>query len=469
MRHKQARKLLICYLLFLIIGTALFLAFVPDRLENHVLKRKTEELILSAEQMSCYPEIYYCRFLGEQGLQTKELLDSVAAARQMEIWLLNDSGRLLMSSRLPYPLPQPTEISGFVPPDDSASYWITGDFFGMFHRNMLSIIVPVTAIPRTADYVIVHYPMSLVENETAELTDLCSLTLLIVYLLSFLLPAAFYFFSVRPLEKITRLSRAYVNGDLDVPDTASPDDEYAPLRTNLKYMAQELSQAGEYQRKFLSNVSHDFRSPLTSIKGYAEAILDGTIPKDAQDKYLEIILTETERLTHLTQNILSVNTLKSNGVILNFSTFDINEIIRSSAAAMEIQCRKKDLQIQLSLSGNVLKVSADKEKIQQVVYNLLDNAIKFSDPHSAIVISTARKLKYIFVSVKDSGCGIPAEQIPKIWDRFYKSDASRGKDKRGTGLGLSIVKEIIQAHGQNINVISTEGVGSEFTFTLNKA
>lgn len=469
MKHKQAGKLLACYLLFLVMGTVLFFAIIPEKLESHVLKKKAGELLLSAEQMSGYSEIYRCHFLGEQGRQTKELLDSIAAARKMEIWLLNDNSRLLMSSRLTYPLPQPTTISGFIPPEDSSSYWITGNFFDMFHRNMLSVIAPVTAVPRTADYVIVHYPMSLVANEAAELTDLCSLALLIVYLLSFLLPLAFYFFSFRPLEKITRISRAYVNGDLEVPDAISLDDEYAPLQANLNYMARELHQTGENQRKFLSNISHDFRSPLTSIKGYAEAILDGTIPKGEQDKYLEIILAETERLTHLTQNVLSVNTLKNNGVLLNFSTFDINEVIRSSAASMEIQCRKKDLQILLALSGNVLNVSADKEKIQQVVYNLLDNAIKFSEPHSTITIRTARKMKYIFVSIKDSGCGIPADQIPKIWDRFYKSDASRGKDKRGTGLGLSIVKEIIQAHGQNINVISTEGVGSEFTFTLNKA
>ena len=112
---------------------------------------------------------------------------------------------------------------------------------------------------------------------------------------------------------------------------------------------------------------------------------------------------------------------------------------------------------------------ADKEKIQQVIYNLLDNAIKFSHSHSTVTVSTYRKKRCVFVSVRDNGIGIPAEQIPRIWSRFYKSDSSRGKNKRGTGLGLSIVREIIQAHGQNINVISTEGVGSEFIFTLEKS
>lgn len=468
MLHKQAGKLLGCYLLFLFMAIILFLTVIPDQLKTHVLEKKTDELMRSARQISDDPAIYRYRFPDGDGSQAKELLDSIASAHDVEIWLANDSGRILMSSRLPYPLTQSLSIPGFISADHS-SCRLTGDFFGMFHRQMLSILIPVSASPRTADYVILHYPMSLIEDETAELTDLSSLALLIVLLLSFLLPVAFYFFSYRPLDKITRISYAYAKGDPNVPDSAFPDDEYAPLQANLKYMAQELNQAGEYQRKFLSNVSHDFRSPLTSIKGYAEAILDGTIPKESQDRYLEIILSETERLTHLTQNILSVNTLKSNGTPLNFSSFDINEVIRSSAASMEIQCRKKDLHITLSLCGGTLNVLADKEKIQQVVYNLLDNAIKFSDPHTVISVSTSRKMKYVFVSVKDCGCGIPADQIPKIWDRFYKSDASRGKDKRGTGLGLSIVKEIIQAHGQNINVISTEGVGSEFIFTLNKA
>ena len=153
-------------------------------------------------------------------------------------------------------------------------------------------------------------------------------------------------------------------------------------------------------------------------------------------------------------------------MLLEKSFFDINRVIRNIAASFEGTCRQKAIAIELILSGDELFVEADIGKIQQVIYNLLDNAIKFSHPDSIIKIETTEKHNKVFVSVKDSGIGIPKDALKLIWDRFYKSDLSRGKDKKGTGLGLSITKEIIQAHGEHINVISTEGVGSEFIFSL---
>ena len=146
--------------------------------------------------------------------------------------------------------------------------------------------------------------------------------------------------------------------------------------------------------------------------------------------------------------------------------FDINRIIRNTAASFEGTCRQKTIAIELILTSDELFVNADVGKIQQVLYNLLDNAIKFSHRDSIIKVETTEKHNKIFVSVKDSGIGIPKDDLKLIWDRFYKSDLSRGKDKKGTGLGLSITKEIISAHGEHINVISTEGVGTEFIFSL---
>ena len=132
-------------------------------------------------------------------------------------------------------------------------------------------------------------------------------------------------------------------------------------------------------------------------------------------------------------------------------------------------CTSKKISIELLFDPRIQNVFADRGKIQQVLYNLLDNAIKFSNPNSSIVLETTERNGKVFVSVKDSGIGIPKKSLTKVWERFYKSDLSRGKDKKGTGLGLAIVKEIIQAHGENINVISTEGVGTEFIFSLTKS
>lgn len=187
---------------------------------------------------------------------------------------------------------------------------------------------------------------------------------------------------------------------------------------------------------------------------------------EIQDKYLNIVVYETDRLYKLTESLLTLNDIDEKGRMLDFCDFDINAVVKSTAATFEGTCRKKRISIELVLTGQTLYVNADMGKIQQVLYNLIDNAIKFSSAESTIKIETSLKHETIFVSVKDSGCGIPKDSLNKIWDRFYKIDSSRGKDRKGTGLGLSIVKEIIRSHNQHINVISTEGVGTEFIFTL---
>lgn len=184
------------------------------------------------------------------------------------------------------------------------------------------------------------------------------------------------------------------------------------------------------------------------------------------EKYLGIVLNETERLTKLTNSLLTLNNLNTKGMLLDRTDFNINKVIRNTAASFEGTCLKKTIAIELILTGDEMYVNADMGKIQQVLYNLIDNAIKFSHHDSVIKVETSVKKSKLFISVKDTGIGIPKDDLKLIWDRFYKSDLSRGKDKKGTGLGLSIVKEIINCHGEHINVISTEGVGSEFIFSL---
>ena len=233
-------------------------------------------------------------------------------------------------------------------------------------------------------------------------------------------------------------------------------------------MSDEISKSDDYQKQFIANVSHDFRSPLTSIKGYLEAILDGTIPEELEPKYLMRLISETERLTKLTQSMLSLGTLDKKG-FLSRTNFDVNRVIRDVCASFEMTCQKKELVFELTFAEKKEMVYADYSKIQQVLYNLIDNALKFSNPKSSIAIRTGIRGQKVFVSIKDTGIGIPKRDLAKIWDRFYKADQSRGKDKHGTGLGLSIVKSIITAHGENIDCVSTEGVGTEFTFTLPQA
>ena len=469
MRHRILTKFVTTYLLCFLLVLILFFSIVPGRIDHYLQTEKAAELLEAAENLASDSAVYACSYQGTDARFTKHLLDDMTAAQKSDIWLTDASGRILMGSSLSSFVTQYTDIPNLSPAPGDRAYWVTGDFFGMFHRNTLSVIVPVTERPCTTDFVIFHFSLNQLNSEAKNLNVLCFYVLIIVYIISFIFPFLFYLLLYRPLKNTVALSAAYADGKLGTAPFHEDDGEFGQIQANLHHMAVEIRQSGEYQRKFISNISHDFRSPLTSIKGYTQALLDGTVPAENQEKYLTIILNETERLSSLTQNILTINNLNESGVLLDLSIFDINSIIRSIVLLMEIQCRKKDIHIVSEMTDNELTVSADKEKIQQVIYNLLDNAIKFSNPHSTITLRTTRKGKNVFVSIKDTGAGIPADQIPKIWNRFYKTDPSRGKDKMGTGLGLSIVKEIIQAHDQDINVISTEGVGSEFIFTLDKA
>lgn len=189
-----------------------------------------------------------------------------------------------------------------------------------------------------------------------------------------------------------------------------------------------------------------------------------------QDRYLKIVVDETDSLEKLTQSLLTLDKLDSKGRPLHMKDFDINRTIKNTVATFEAICRKKMITIELHLESETLMVHADMEQIQQVLYNLIDNAIKFSSDNSIIKAETSGTARYGFcICERFRVWGIPKEKQHKIWDRFYKIDSSRGKDRKGTGLGLSIVREIIAAHNQNINVISTEGVGTEFIFTLEKS
>jgi signal transduction histidine kinase len=346
---------------------------------------------------------------------------------------------------------------------------MVGRFYGSFEEDVLSVFSPINSNFRVQGYVVMHYSIENIERSRDSLMNIYYMALLIMFVLSLLVLLVFTIVVYRPLRKITRATEEYADGNLTHTIEVNKDDEIGHLAASLNYMASELSKGEDNQKQFIANVSHDFRSPLTSIKGYIEAMEDGTIPPEMMGKYLKIVLNETERLTKLTNSLLSLNNLNTRGMHLDISDFDINAVIKNTAATFEGTCKAKRIRFKLVLCGEKLFVTADMGKIQQVLYNLIDNAIKFSKPDSSIKLETSEKNETVFVSVKDSGIGIPKDNLKQIFDRFYKTDLSRGRDKKGTGLGLSIVKEIINAHHENINVISTVDVGTEFIFTLPKS
>lgn len=465
MRRTLYLKFILAYLIFGIFGFVVVATFVNSMTKDHLIKEKTESLYETATQIAnTYAADLY---RNETSLDTvKKQFDALRLYLGTQLWIINPSGRMILNSEKPVDVDSEIIVEGFDPTASGSLRYISGDFFGYFDEEYISVFSPITADFKVKGYVVIHCPMSEISDELNSLMAIDYLLLLILFLLSMIILIFFTEIVYLPVRKITEATEQYASGNMHYELSMDSDDEIGYLGATLAYMAQEIARTEDDQKKFVANVSHDFRSPLTSIKGYLEAMIDGTIPAESHEKYLGIVLNETERLRKLTNGLLTLNNLNTTGMLLDLSEFDINKEIRSVAASFEGTCIKKAIAIELVLCGTELYVKADCEKIKQVLYNLLDNAIKFSHSDSIIKIETSEKHNKVFVSVKDSGIGIPKEQLNQVFDRFYKSDVSRGKDKKGTGLGLSIAREILRAHGENINAISTEGIGSEFIFSL---
>lgn len=385
------------------------------------------------------------------------------------VWFVDREGNMITSAQSEeFPF-APSSIEDFNPAEIGSSKYQISDYHGYFEEDVITVIAPVVQGYTPGGYLLIHKSLTDVDELQDILMKGAYITFAVIFLLSFVILLGFQFFVYRPLSLITEAAKQYASGNLEYEIPVNTEDEMGYLSASLNYMSSQLKDMEDYQKKFVANVSHDFRSPLTSIKGYVEAMADGTIPPEMQERYLKIILFETERLTDLTRDLLSLNEFDTQNLLLDKKAFDIHEVIKNVAASFEGRCTQKKISIELLFATKHLEVYADQRKIQQVLYNLLDNAIKFSDTDSIITIETTERGDKVYTSVKDNGIGIPRSSLNKIWERFYKTDLSRGKDKKGTGLGLAIVKEAIQAHGENINVVSTEGVGTEFIFSLPKS
>ncbi len=395
----------------------------------------------------------------------KEFFSAYSRLTGKRVWLADVTGQILLDSNL-----KQSFAGQNINQHDSSflsNQSITGQYpAGMMKERVAAVIYPVTDTFDTSGYIIMMSPEQELVQHSFRYVDILHICMFIVFGLFAVLLLYLYYKAVRPARAIARATLQYADGRFDVALPQKTLKEYTELVSAIEYLVQRINGLTDYQKKFIANVSHDFRSPLTSIKGYAEALSDGVIPYDMRKKYFEIIFFEVERLQKLTENLLELNEMEQDGILLERTTFDINGTIRRCTAPFEQRCSKKKISLNLNFSSKEQFVYADLDKIQQVLQNLLDNAVKFSPADSSVDILVSKQKNKVFVSIRDHGIGIPKESINKIWERFYKTDLSRGKDQTGTGLGLSIVREILDAHGENINVISTEGIGTEFIFSL---
>lgn len=459
---KIPAKMILCYF-----ATVTVMFLILNLLGNRIIEDKMlEEMKLEYSEYARRIADDYVSQFYESDVSLAEIEQNLKIVDSMidgRIWLVNSKSTIVKVDTRGYYAYSLNDVDeNFL--DNVINENVT--LSGVFTEPMLSCMTPVVNDFSIKAYVIVFTPMRKAEERAVVYMNIQNIVLLVLSGILAAIFAVLYIFSAYPTRKLRKAALEYAKGNYTYPLKVRTHDEFRDLADALNYMVSRIKSVDDYQKKFIANISHDFRSPLTSIKGYAKAIEDGTIPHEAQNKYLDIILFETDRLTKLTSNLLDLNRIDDKGLMLEITSFDINQVIKSTVATFEGTCRQKRIVIELSFSSKQTYVDADMGRIQQVLYNLTDNAIKFSHQGSRVEIETEEKGGKAMIRVRDHGTGIPKDSIKKIWDRFYKSDTSRGKDKKGTGLGLSIVKEVITAHGENINVISTEGVGTEFTFTL---
>ena len=271
----------------------------------------------------------------------------------------------------------------------------------------------------------------------------------------------------KPINEMADAALKFAHGDFSARVTAGDrDDEIGALADAFNQMAEGLQQSEQRRADFIANVAHELKTPMTTISGFADGILDGTIPQEKQAQYLETISSETKRLNRLVRSMLELSRMQSGSPTeLRAKSFDATELLAQTLILFESKINDKHLEVDAQFPEDPMLVCGDRDAINQVMYNLLENAVKFSDPGSTLGVALFEQGGKAYVSIKNHGPTIPEEELPLIFDRFHKTDKSRSMDRDGYGLGLYIVKTILGNHGEDIAVSSRDGV-TEFTFSL---
>jgi len=274
----------------------------------------------------------------------------------------------------------------------------------------------------------------------------------------------------RPLNEMAHAAHRFAKGDFSARVSVyARGDEIGELTEAFNAMAEALERNDSLHREFIANISHELRTPMTSISGFADGILDGTIPPENENKYLQTISSETKRLSRLVSGMLDVSRLQDDSAPQMLTgQFDLSELTVRTLLNFEGKVDAKHLEVKLDMPEEPVKVKGDEDSIVRVVYNLLDNAIKFCAEGTELYVGLWKESGKAYACVRDTGQTIPPEELQLIFDRFHKADRSRSQDKEGAGLGLYMVKAILDAHDQDIFVTSEDGV-TAFTFTLELA
>ena len=400
-------------------------------------------------------------------------LSAIANSTGTHVFITNPEGMIISCSDR---APLCEHMGQMVPQDAVTQLELSGslnqlsDLDGLYKAGRFVVATAVTSAGtgELLGYVFVTNAIDNVLATWSAFMTIAAIVSITVFCAALLVSLVYSKRMARPLDDIAAASRKFARGDFSVRvrQTDDPTDEMGALIDSFNKMADSLEQAEKRRSEFIANISHELRTPMTTIAGFADGILDGTIPESDQEKYLRSIRDETRRLSRLVRDMLGVSQARASASDPSRRTvFDLTELILQTLLSFESRAMKKNLDVDPQLPENHLMVLADKDAITQVIYNLLDNAVKFASPGSCLILRLYKDSGKAYVSVKDYGETIPPDDLPFIFDRFHKSDRSRSLDKDGVGLGLYLVKSIINSHDEDIAVRSEDG-WTEFVFTL---
>ena len=442
---------------------------------NYARSQQGEEIAAKARVMSQLSLTYLesGRYLDIEDLQDdmdfQRLASFAAIVSDVHFMICDTEGHVLLSTDETLDgktVTVPTERTAKIMEQGSASW--RDDFGGLYPQKRFSVGVaavnPVT-LERVGEVVAVSTMASL-DSMWQGFIGLFFMTAFVVLMIAFMASSVTAMRQVKPIREMVEATRRYAEGDFDIRmNDYGRSDEVGELAASFNAMAESLQQTERQRREFIANISHELKTPMTTIAGYTDGILDGTIPPENERQYLQIISDESRRLSRMVRRMLDVSQLQVMDPLRGGNHFDICESVRRVLISMERKITGRHLDVEADIPEEPILVLGDNDMITQVIYNLLENAAKFATAGSTLYLGVSLLDGKARVTVRNLGDTIPAEELPLLFERFHKSDKSRSKDKDGVGLGLYIVKTILEQHREKINVTSEDGV-TTFSFSL---
>ena len=447
-----------------LLGTVM-LAFISSFWENEksALLRTNAENI--AELMETQEEILD-EWKKESGLQ--KLVETFAANIGADIFVIDANGTCIAGSYESSGLTHPVTVDPWIMNSvlKNGQYRGSGTLSGMYSENYMVIGCAVEQDGESVAAVFATTSLAALNIYRVEILRMFLWASIAAFILAFFAAWGFSFRMVQPLRKMADAAHSFGEGDFSVRVDESGEDEISELAVAFNAMATSLADSECANRSFIANVSHELKTPMTTISGFIDGILDGTIPPEQEKKYLTIVSSETKRLSRLVHTMLNLSKIDNGELHLRVTRFDMTGALLEALLSFEKRIEEKQLQILGLENAESLFVDADRDMIYQVLYNLIENAVKFTPDEGFISVHLGRETGRTRVSIRNSGPGIAPDEVQMVFDRFYKTDRSRNKDKTGMGLGLYIVRTIVRQHGGEITAASVPDEYTEFSFYL---